>query len=99
MDKELTKIFTKKIRELVDNLDAGNSEINEEQAIKILEIVAHRPMSKEEASIYLNMSTSKFDNLVRDGIIPKGRKRIGFKELVWYKDELDKCRKRNKKHI
>jgi hypothetical protein len=26
---------------------------------------------------------------VREGKIPKGRKRKGFKELVWYKDELD----------
>ena len=30
------------------------------------------------------------------GNIPKGRKRTGFKELVWYKDELQKCVERLK---
>jgi predicted DNA-binding transcriptional regulator AlpA len=43
------------------------------------------------------MSTKNFDALVRKGVIPKGRKRIGFKELVWYKDEIDKCKSRNKR--
>ena len=31
---------------------------------------------------------SKFDELVRSGKIPKGRKIRGFKELRWYRDEL-----------
>jgi hypothetical protein len=26
--------------------------------------------------------------LVADGKLPKGRKRKGYKELVWFKDEL-----------
>ena len=40
--------------------------------------------------MYLDIGRSQFDQLVRDGMLPKGRKRMGFKELVWYKDELDK---------
>jgi predicted DNA-binding transcriptional regulator AlpA len=39
---------------------------------------------------HLNLSRSRFDDLVRNKVIPKGRKRVGFKELVWYEDELDK---------
>jgi predicted DNA-binding transcriptional regulator AlpA len=35
------------------------------------------------------MSRSKFDSLVKDGLLPKGKKRRGFKELVWYEDELN----------
>jgi len=45
-------------------------------------------LSKDEACSYLNLSRSRFDDLVREGKIPKGKKRQGFKELIWYKDEL-----------
>ena len=55
-------------------------------------------MSKESAALYLNMSTSRFDTLVRDGYLPKGRKRIGFKEKVWYQDEIDEQLKKYRKH-
>ena len=41
-----------------------------------------------DASIALNMSRSKFDTLVKEGKLPKGRKEGGFKELKWYVDEL-----------
>lgn len=86
---EIKRYVTRLLRETADRIDAGNSEINEEQALRIMEAVAHNPMSKERSAIYLNMSTSRFDTLVREGRIPKGRKRVGFKELVWYQDELD----------
>lgn len=52
--------------------------------------MTHVAVSKEKACRHLNMSRSKFDSKVLEGIIPKGRKRVGFKELVWYLDELDK---------
>lgn len=94
---DIKKYFVKILRETADNIDVGNTEYNEEQALQVMEMIAHQPMSKEAASIYLNMSTKNFDALVRKGAIPKGRKRIGFKELVWYKDELDKCKSRNKR--
>ena len=38
----------------------------------------------------LNMSRAKFDNMVRDGKLPKGKKVAGFKELIWYKRDLNK---------
>lgn len=71
-----------------DNIKTGNCEIEEEQALDIISIIAHIPVSKETASSALNMSTSKFDSLVRTGKLPKGRKNRGFKELRWYVDEL-----------
>ena len=55
----------------------------------ILSIVAHEPLSKEQACRYLNISKRKFDYLVADKKLPKGRKRVGLKELCWWKDELD----------
>lgn len=77
--------------ELAGKLKANTSEIDEEQAIKIMKLVAHQPMSKEQAAIHLNMSTSKFDTLIREGWLPKGRKKLGWKEKVWYEDEIDKA--------
>lgn len=80
--------------ELAENIKANTSEIDEEQAIGIMKLVAHKPLSKEEAALHLNMSTKKFDLLVKEGYFPKGRKRVGWKEKAWYEDEIDKAFKR-----
>lgn len=69
-------------------MKAGNCVMEEEQAIEAISLMAHIPVSKEVASSSLNMSTSKFDELVRRKVFPKGRKNRGFKELRWYVDEL-----------
>ncbi len=45
-------------------------------------------MSKEEVCEYLNISRSRFDDLVRAGIIPRGKKVKHKNNLVWYKDEI-----------
>lgn len=50
-------------------------------------------MSKESACMYLDISRATFDNLVREGKIPKGEKALGFKELGWKKSDLDKVLK------
>ena len=44
---------------------------------------------------YLNISRATFDNYVRAGKIPKGRKQQGFKELFFYKKDLDKFKENN----
>ena len=88
------KEFVRMLRELADKIDAGNSEIDEEQSLRIMKLIAHQPLSKEQAAIHLNMSTKKFDNLVREGYFPKGRRKLGWKEKVWYEDEIDKAYKR-----
>ncbi len=46
-------------------------------------------MSKYEACRYLGISRATFDRKVKDNILPKGKKRAGFKELAWSKNELD----------
>lgn len=85
----LKKLIVKLLRETVDKIDADNTELTEEEAIEIMSVLAHRAMSKEQACSYLNLSRSRFDDLVREGKLPKGRKRRGFKELVFYQDGLD----------
>jgi len=83
------KLVVKYLKEVAEKIEAGTSEITESQAVDILRIVAHEVLTKEQACNYLNMSRSKFDGYVREGIIPKGRKTTGSNELKWYKDELD----------
>lgn len=87
----LTKLVSKYLKETAEKIDNGSCELTQFQAIDILSVVAHEAMSKETACEYLNMSRSYFDLLVSKGSIPKGRKRRGFKELVWYRDELDRA--------
>ena len=89
----LKKIITALLRETADKIDSGNCELSESEAMDIMSVLSHQVMSKEDACIYMNMSRSKFDDLVREGKLPKGRKRRGFKELVFYKDELDMWKK------
>lgn len=90
MNKFLKKAVANLLRETADKIDSSNCELNEEQAMDIMSVLSHEVLSKDEACSYLNISRSRFDDLVREGRIPKGRKRRGFKELIFYKDELDK---------
>lgn len=91
---EFRRMVVKYLREIADKIEVGTSEISESQAMDILSVVAHEAMSKEQACNYLNLSRSRFDDLVREGKLPKGKKRVGFKELVYYKDELDMCKRK-----
>ena len=89
----------KQLLDIVDDIDAGNSNIDEEEAIQIAKTIrtATRkdvPMSKYQAYTYLNISRATFDNLVRAGEIPRGKKIQGFKELFWYKKDLARLKKK-----
>lgn len=81
-------------RKIADDIDCGNSNLNENEALELIDSVRKftdktERISKYEACRYLNMSRATFDNYVRNGIIPKGIKRPGFKELSWDKKTLD----------
>ena len=91
---DFKKLVVKYLREVAEKIDSGTSEITESQAIDVLRVIAHEAMSKEQACVYLNLSRSRFDDLVRERKIPRGQKRTGFKEKIWWKDELDMCKNR-----
>jgi hypothetical protein len=64
------------LAKLLNDIDAGNSNITEEEGeeiISMLSEIADNRMSKYQACQYLNVSRSTFDNLVRDGFLPEGR--------------------------
>lgn len=89
----MLKIIKKLLLKVIQDIDAGNSNITEEEGIEILQYLnnlTNRRLSKYEACKYLNISRATFDNYVKDGKLPKGKKEAGFKELSWSKLDLDK---------
>lgn len=92
----MLKVLRELLVGIIHDIDAGNSNIEEEDEVKIIESLRQytrkdKPMSKYQAYTYLNMSRATFDNLVKNGKLPKGTKVAGFKELFWYKKDLDKA--------
>ena len=85
----LKKLIVKLLRDTASKIEGGTCELSDSEAMDIMRVLSHQAMSKEDACVYLNMSRSKFDSLVREGKLPKGKKRRGYKELVYYRDELD----------
>ena len=78
---------------MIDDIDSGNSNINENQQIQILNLISQfssDDLSKLEAADYIGVSRATFDNYISKGLIPKGTKRRGFKELSWRKSDLNK---------
>lgn len=94
----MLKLIKNQLLKIVEDIDAGNSNLTEEEEIEVAKLLKKfttkdRPMSKYEAYTYLGISRAKFDNLVREGKLPQGKKQQGFKELSWTKKELDKYTK------
>ena len=83
------------MQNFIDDIDTGNTNIDYKQQCDIIRILSNvdagqnNEMNKTEASDYLGVSRATFDNYVRDGFIPKGRQVGKFKELRWYKSDLD----------
>ena len=91
----MIKIIRKLLLDVVDDIDAGNSNLTEEEALKAIETLKtftnkDKRLSKYAACKYLNVSRATFDNYVREGKLPKGKHDIGFKELSWSIKDLEK---------
>lgn len=95
----MIRIIKDLLKKMIDNIDAGNSNLSEDECAKIIDYISElnrrssKGMSKYEAYNYLHMSRSSFDQYIRENKIPKGRKQQGFTELFWYKEDLDKFKK------
>ena len=86
---DFKKLVVKYLKNAIDKIEADSCELTESEAMSILKVIAHEPLSKEQACIFLNLSRSRFDDYIREGKLPKGKKITGYKELRWYKDELE----------
>lgn len=93
----MLKVIRDLLQSLIDKIDAGNTNITEEDAIEIVKVIKQytdldRRISKYEACQFLGISRATFDNYVREGKIPRGKKEIGYKELSWKKKDLVKIK-------
>lgn len=85
------------LQESINNIDAGNSNYNEEELDNIIKDITKlnrgiKRISKREAcERILHCSPSTFDNYLKLGLIPKGHKEYGFKELSWSEKDFDEA--------
>lgn len=98
----MLSVIRKLLVDIIENIDAGNSNISEAEEFEVIEIIRRftdktERLSKYEACKYLNVSRATFDNYVRDCKLPKGKKVAGFNELSWSKKELDEYIKKYRK--
>lgn len=90
----MLKIIKDLLLKVINEIDSGNSELSEKEAIQVVVNLREltdrtKKLSKYESCRYLNISRATFDNYIRAGKIPKGRHEAGFKELSWEKKDLD----------
>ena len=91
----MLKIIRTILQKWIDDIDADNTHLDYEQQCNIIRLMSNvdlgqeNEMNKTQAADYLGVSRATFDNYVHDGFIPKGRQVGKFKELRWYKSDLD----------
>lgn len=93
-------VIKEQLYRIINDIDAGNSNLTKEEALSAMKILQKfsrkdKPMRKVESYKYLEISRSKFDSLIIDNLLPRGKKQVGFKELFWFKKDLDKYIRNN----
>lgn len=97
----MLKIIKGLLEKIINDIDAGNSNITEDEALEMIKVIKSytdktQRLSKYQACQHLNISRATFDNLVREGKLPRGQKVTGFKELFWIEKDLDNFIKSSK---
>lgn len=98
----MNKVVIALLEKLLGDLKADNTNLSEDEMLKVarcineINTIQKTEFSKKEAYDYLHMSRASFDNKVREGKIPKGKKFPG--KLVWYKKDLDAYVNKEKKN-
>ena len=90
----MLKVIKSLLESIINDIDCANSNITEDEAMEMIKVIKSytdktKRLSKYQACQKLNVSRATFDNLVREGVIPRGEKVIGFKELFWNEKTLD----------
>lgn len=91
----MIKIVRNLLGKIIEDIDSGNSNLSDSEIKDIIEHLTFISNKQEKLSIYqacayLGLTRPQFDYEVKSGRIPKGRKQAGFKELFYYKCDLDK---------
>lgn len=87
----------KSLINFIELLDTGNSDYSDSELNEILETINkitnnNKKLSKYQACEYLNVSRATFDNWVRSGKLPEGKKEAGFKEKFWEMRDLKRVK-------
>lgn len=97
----LENILSNLLRKIADELDSGKYKCDDDQIKYTIDQIArfqdNAKFSKYQVFNYLHMSRATFDNLVREGKLPKGMKQQGFTELQWFKKDLDEYKNKHQK--
>lgn len=97
----MLSIIKQELQKIINNIDNGSCKLSQEDQKKVLESLSFfskdtNKLSKYQSYTYLRISRSYFDTLIREGKIVKGKKEPGFKEIFWYKKDLDDYINNNK---
>lgn len=98
----MLEVLKRNLLKIVDDIDTGNTILSESEQIEIVEFLKRfnsrdKMISKYQAFTYLNISRAQFDNLVREGRLPEGKKIEGFKELQWSLKEIKDAKRKEQK--
>lgn len=79
----------------ISRIDAGNTNISEEECLEIIDVVARLLNPEEKLSKYqvcsqLGIKPVTLDSYIRDGKFPEGRRQQGFKEIFFYQKDVNK---------
>lgn len=91
----MLSIIKELLLKIINDIDTGNLNLSAKECEEVIDYLSFISNKNEKLSKYLNISRATFDNYVRAGKIPKGRKQQGFKELFFYKKDLDKFKENN----
>lgn len=97
----MLKVIKNLLLKIIDNIDTGNSNITEDQAIEIIKVIKNytdttQLYNRTQAAKYLHCSVQSFDLYRKEGKIPEGIKQAGGVRQ-WTKQQLDDFIKSNKK--
>ena len=97
----MLKVIKNLLLKIIDNIDSGNSNITEDQAIEIIKVIKNytdttQLYNRTQAAKYLHCSVQSFDLYRKEGKIPEGIKQAGGVKQ-WTKQQLDDFIKSNKK--
>lgn len=89
------KLIKTLLQEGIDNIDAGNSNLSEDELDALIETLTainrgiKRYSKRQVCEDILHCSSSTFEKYLELDIIPPGHKEKGFKELSWSRKDFD----------
>ena len=89
----MLKVIKQLLLNIIQSIDAGNSNITEKEALEIIDVIKHytdttQYYNRTQAAKYLNCSIQSFDLYRKEGKIPEGIKQAGGVRQ-WTKQQLD----------